>query len=263
MKILFFDIDGTIVDKRRGIEQIPETLKDELRRIKDLGHKVFICSGRPKAMIDERFKIDLFDGYILANGGYVEINNESIYEERMNYELSKEVVSLLKENHCDYMIETCDHIYVNNKNNELYEFFSKVGMEKIFSFDYDEDEALKKTIKIEINVLNEKKEIVEKALKNSFGYVINFDEHGTDNAFEIYSPTLSKAVGIQKVCDYYNVTIDDTYGFGDGVNDLDMIKLCHVGVAMGNAVESLKEIADIVCDTIENDGLTKILKDLF
>ena len=60
MKILFFDIDGTIVDKRRGIEQIPETLKDELRRIKDLGHKVFICSGRPKAMIDERYMMDIY-----------------------------------------------------------------------------------------------------------------------------------------------------------------------------------------------------------
>ena len=96
-----------------------------------------------------------------------------------------------------------------------------------------------------------------------FGYVVNYDEHGSENAFELYSPTISKAVGIQKVLEYYNLTKDDTYAFGDGINDLEMIQYCHVGVAMGNAVKELKDVADLICRRIDEDGLARILKILF
>ena len=103
----------------------------------------------------------------------------------------------------------------------------------------------------------------ENYIKNDFGYVINFEEHGSDNAFEFYSPTISKATGIQKVLDYYHLDQDDTYAFGDGENDLEMIEFCRVGVAMGNACEVLKEKANIVCKSIVDDGLEDILKILF
>ena len=67
-------------------------------------------------------------------------------------------------------------------------------------------------------------------------------------------------VGIQKVLDYYQIDKENSYGFGDGTNDIDMIQYCGVGIAMGNAVQSLKDVADIVCQSIEEDGLENILK---
>ena len=54
-----------------------------------------------------------------------------------------------------------------------------------------------------------------------------------------------------------------TYAFGDGLNDMEMIEYCEVGVAMGNAVEALKQKADLICCAIENQGLERILKILF
>ena len=63
--------------------------------------------------------------------------------------------------------------------------------------------------------------------------------------------------------DYYHLNQDDTYAFGDGENDLEMIEFCRVGVAMGNACEVLKEKANIVCRSIVDDGLEDILKILF
>ncbi len=56
--------------------------------------------------------------------------------------------------------------------------------------------------------------------------MIAYDQHGTDNAFELYSPTLSKAVGIQKVLYYYQIDKKYSYDFGDGTNDIDMIQYC-------------------------------------
>lgn len=263
MKALFFDIDGTLIDNAKGISQIPDGVQKELKRIQREGHKIFIASGRPKAMLNEIILKAGFDGYVLANGGYVEINGQSIYENRMNYQLAKQTIKLLDDLSCEYMIETAHHIYLKPSFHELHEFFSKFHQGHIFVRKFSLDDVLKRAIKIEINVLNKNKETVEQAIQNDFGYVIAYDQHGTDNAFEIYSPTLSKVIGIQKVLDYYQIEKQDSYGFGDGVNDIDMIQYCAIGVAMGNAVTSLKEVADMITDRIEDNGLENILKKLF
>ena len=263
MKVLFFDIDGTLIDSFRGIKEIPQGVLRELRRLQKLGHKVFVSSGRPRAMLDDYLLNIGFDGYILANGGYVELDGQSLFENRMDYELSLQTVTMLEKLHCDYMIETAHHVYIDKSFHELYDFFAKSGHGDMFVRDFQRDDVLKRSIKIEANVLDKDKERVISYIQNHFGYVINYDQHGTDNAFELYSPTISKAVGIQKVLEYYGLSQEDCYGFGDGVNDMEMIAYCGTGVAMGNAVQELKDIADIVCDSIENNGLEKILKELF
>ena len=133
----------------------------------------------------------------------------------------------------------------------------------MFIRDFDRNDVLKRAIKIEANVLNKDKEKVVSYIQNDFGYVICYDQHGTDNAFELYSPTVSKAVGIQKVLDHFHLSREDSYAFGDGSNDMEMIQYCGTGVAMGNAVQELKDAADIVCPSIEDNGLEIILKELF
>ena len=262
-KVLFFDIDGTLISVSNGIKEIPEGVKKELKRLQGLGHKIFVSSGRPKGMINEVIASAGFDGYILANGGHVEIDGKSIFEDRMDYELVSKAVEMLDELECEYMLETSDRIYIDPSFKVLYDFFADIGDGHIFTFEFDKEEVLHRTIKIEMNVSDKDRERVEDYIHNHFGYVINFDEHGSDNAFEMYSPTISKAVGIQKVLDYFGLSKEDSYAFGDGVNDIEMIEYCGTGVAMGNAVESLKEVADIVCLPILEDGLEKILKELF
>lgn len=132
-----------------------------------------------------------------------------------------------------------------------------------FIREFDEDEVLNRTIKIEMNVTNENRDLVISTIQKHFGFVLNYDQHGSENAFEIYSPTLSKAIGMQHILDYYGASREDTYAFGDGTNDIEMVKFAGTGVAMGNAVDSLKEVADIVCEPIQDNGLEKILKQLF
>lgn len=260
-KVLFFDVDGTLVDSYNGIPDIPEGVKRELKRIQSLGHKIFVCSGRPKAMMDNRF-VD-FDGYILANGGYVEIDGKSIFENRMDYHLCKEVVSVLKSINSAYMLETAKEIYIDYDSQELYDFFNHGVIKVNFIREFDEEEVLKRTIKIEMNVTNKNRDLVINTINQHFGFVVNYDQHGSENAFEIYSPTLSKAIGIQHVLDYYGVSKKDTYAFGDGINDIEMIRYVNCGVAMGNAVDELKAVADIVCEPINVGGLEKVLKELF
>ena len=152
-KILFFDVDGTLLDTARGIPDIPQGALYQLKRIQEQGHKIFISSGRPKAMINQYLLNVGFDGYILANGGYVEIDGQSIYEDRMDYKLCVKTVQMLEDLRCDYMLETADAIYIDPSYHELYDFFSQAGMKEMFQLDFDKDEVLKRTIKIEANVL--------------------------------------------------------------------------------------------------------------
>lgn len=262
-KVLFFDIDGTLVDTCKNIPSMSQGVKEELKRLQALGHKIFISSGRPKPMVDQQF-LDLgFDGYILMNGGYIEIEGQSIYEDRIDYHLISKTIELLEKLGCEYMIETAQHVYLDKRFNGLYNFFDHFRKADHFIREFDREAVLKKAIKVEMNVLNKDKERIEASIKKNFGYTIEFDQHGTDNSFEVYSSTISKATGIEKVLAYFGLNQEDSYAFGDGMNDIEMLKYCGVGVAMGNAVQELKDIADIVCLPIEEDGLEKILKELF
>lgn len=262
-KVLFFDIDGTLLDHRCGICRIPEEVLHELRRLQRQGHKLFISSGRPKAMLDNHLLGAGFDGYILANGAYAEIDGTVVHENRMDYELCLQTVRILDELGCGYMIETAGHIYIDRNSEELYQFFSGVGQTHLFVRDFDKAEVLRRTLKIEINVTAKDRERVESHIRSHFGYVAAFDTHGTDHAFEVYSPTVSKATGIQKVLDCLGLSRADSYAFGDGTNDIEMIQYCGTGVAMGNAVPELKAAADIICPPVDRHGMKIILEQLF
>ena len=74
---------------------------------------------------------------------------------------------------------------------------------------------------------------------------------------EIMQAGVNKSVGIHKVLEHYGADVSDTIAIGDGANDIEMLDLCGIGVAMGNAAEIVKQHADIVTDRIENDGLYK------
>ncbi len=90
--------------------------------------------------------------------------------------------------------------------------------------------------------------------------MIKNDEHGSDHCFEFYSPTISKALAIERVLNYYQIPKKQSYGFGDGDNDIEMFNYVKHSIAMGNASAEVMAAADITTDTIENDGLAKILK---
>ena len=81
-KVLFFDIDGTLLNSEL---KIPEGVKRELKRLKEAGHYLFVASGRPLAFISNQIIDAGFNGFVLCNGAHVELNHEIIYENRKSY----------------------------------------------------------------------------------------------------------------------------------------------------------------------------------
>ena len=76
---------------------------------------------------------------------------------------------------------------------------------------------------------------------------------------EISDPDVNKGNAMMDVCNYYNKTAKDCIAFGDSMNDAEIILAAGTGIAMGNADQQLKDIADMICDSCENDGIAKAL----
>lgn len=259
-KVLFFDVDGTLISPLEGISVIPDGVKEQMRRLQEKGYYLFIASGRPKAFLSPMLLDAHFDGYVLCNGAHVELNGDMIFKQPLDQDKLTSFVQLLTEKNCEYNLETEDKCYLNPKFTVLDTFFKKcaINVDKI-CYQFDLDEAITKTLKIEVKSFGEDSQLILDYVKDRF----NYDCHGTEGALEIYAKEVSKATGIQKVLDYFHLSKKDSYAFGDGLNDLEMIEYVGCGVAMGNAVEKLKEKADLVCKPIHENGLENVLKQLF
>lgn len=261
MKALFFDIDGTLIDLRRGVADVPEPVVRELRRIQGLGHKLFICSGRPYSFIGEKFRSLGFDGYVLVNGGQVEYEGAIIYEELLDTDLARAMADLHEEAGCGYAIDTAHHVFIDPSFEDVLTFLGAHDDQITRAF--DREHALRHAIKIESHPPVEARAFMTARIAADFADVVTCDDNGTDGTFEVYSPRLSKARGIHMVLEHLGIGAQDAYGFGDGINDLPMIRTCGCGVAMGNAVDEVKAAADIICGSVEDNGLAEVLAELF
>lgn len=259
-KIIFFDIDGTLIHYQGKINKIPETVIHQMNRLKKAGYLLFIASGRPFSFINHTITSYDFDGYILSNGAHVEYKNNLLFHRPIENTKAKKLVTKLKSLQCEYVIETKNKSYLDPSYKELYDFFISCDInESLLVHNFDEDLVIDEALKLEVNAGEDIRDELESYIKGKF----NYDSHGTKNAFEIYALDVTKAVGVTKVLEHFNIDSQNSYAFGDGLNDLEMLQEVGTGIAMGNAVEEVKAVADKVCGHVEEDGLAKALEKIY
>ena len=137
-KVLFFDIDGTLLNSEL---KMPEGVKRELKRLKEAGHYLFVASGRPLAFISNQIIEAGFNGFVLCNGAHVELNHEIIYENRIPYEKVNDLMKMLESVDCEYDFETVTDCYIDPSYKDFIEFFKvcDIRHEKLItSFDKEE-----------------------------------------------------------------------------------------------------------------------------
>ena len=128
-----------------------------------------------------------------------------------------------------------------------------------FCYEFDEDEIMHKTIKIEVWVKDEK----ELAYATKAYYKFAYELHPDNHSMEVYAKDVSKATGILDVLNLLHIDIQDSYCFGDGPNDVEMFETVGHPIAMGNALDIIKERAEDVCLSVLEDGVAHKLNELF
>ena len=253
-KIFFFDIDGTLCH----YNQVSPRVKKAIQDIRKQGHLCFIATGRPPTFLQKAVKEVGFDGYVFCNGAYA-INEEGIIHEiKMNDEHFKPLLDYMKDHHCEYILQTRDTNYLHPSFHRLYDFYDQIKIPVTgFVREFDEDAILDDIIKIEI--WPDTPEFGD-VLKANFPHY-TWHQYMHSN-MEIYLNGISKAWGIQQVVDYYHIDFDQTYCFGDGTNDIEMLESVANSYAMGNASDEVKAHAKYVCPSIEEDGIAVILESL-
>lgn len=254
-KAVFFDIDGTLWDEHM---QVPPGTVAAIHKLRENGHYAFICSGRSRASIqaEELLSNIGFDGILAACGTYIEYRGGVVFERTLSDAELCELTGcfkrqgqplILEGKRCLYgdMEYFSGNRYILNLKKSLGDGFVPLAANE---GNYDANKATSYFDGGDI-------EQVKQELADSFDLIFH-----TAKVFEIVPKGYSKASGIRWICDYLKVPYENTFAFGDSINDIEMLSYVRHGIAMGNATDVAKKSAEYVTADIWDDGILKGLK---
>lgn len=263
-KLIFLDIDGTLTEP--GTNVPPESALKAIRIAQSLGHKIFLCTGRNLAMLSPLLQYG-FDGVIGSAGGYITYGDQVIYDCPMTKQQLDLSMTVLKENGVFRTLECADGSYTDT---EFRDFLKKHDTTGANSELIRWREQLEQSLNIlpmqeyhgqpayKIVFMSPSMEAMKhpiEQLSDEFQVCIqDADSFGIVNG-ELINRKFDKGRGVIRVCEALGVDRLDTIGFGDSMNDIEMIETTGYSVVMANGNDALKEKADYVCPSVTEDGL--------
>jgi Cof subfamily protein (haloacid dehalogenase superfamily) len=251
-KIVFFDIDGTLLDHEKNL---PESTKKAIKMLKQNGVFVAIATGRAPFMFEGlRKELDI-DSYVSFNGQFVVFENEVIYENPLKEaDLHRFLQDTSKNNH--------PLIFMSDKTMKAtvqHHPFIEISMGSL-KFAHPEQDAYffqNRNMYQALLFCEEKEEEQYSSQYPNFDF-IRWHSYSVD----VLPRGGSKAAGIKKMIERLGFKLEDVYAFGDGLNDLEMLSAVGTGVAMGNGVPEAKKLANLVTNDVSDNGIWNGLKQL-
>lgn len=250
IKAIFFDIDGTLVSFQS--HQIPQSTFQVLHQLKEKGIKLFIATGRGKDGLDVLNDFP-FDGYITLNGQYCYTKEQLIYENTIKKEDLQALLDHLKQRPfpCGFTEE--DTKYFNMRDERV---------DEIHRITHNDDHPAGDCSQVIHHKVYQcmcfVDEQEEKEILNVMPHCISARWHPL---FCDISPLGgTKQNGIDQFLKFYDIDLSETMAFGDGGNDIQMLQHVALSVAMGNANDEVKALADYVTETVDNEGILKAIQ---
>ena len=253
IKIAFFDVDGTLVDMEKKV--ITPTMIETLKRLKENGIILCMATGRGPYLVPSFPGID-FDVFLSYNASYCYTKDEVIFSNPIPTEDVKAIVENAAGIHRPVFLAGVEGGGANGCDKDLADYFaiakSKVNILDNFTFEKLMD---KKVYQMMVGCY---KEEYADILKDVDGARITA---WWTRAADITPANGNKGVGVRKILDYYHLEKENAIAFGDGTNDIEMLEAVGTGVAMGNATDDVKAVADVICGHVAEDGIYHYCKE--
>lgn len=242
-KVLLFDLDGTLLRDNKTISA--RTLQ-ALKACRERGILIGLATSRSEARSKEYIEMIDPEVLILSGGAVVKYKKEYIFIDAFSSEEASKMIHLAKEicgSDCGLTMDTLHEHYSNSEKHlgsiySKFEDFNEIGL------------------KLCVEVADEEKaEILAKKLE-----AYDCSRFSGENWYKFTKKTSTKENAIQKLSEASGILTEEMAGFGDDHVDLGMIELCGLGVAMGNSIDPIKQAADIVIGSNEEDGIAEFLE---
>lgn len=252
IKAIFFDVDGTLVSFKT--HAVPPSTRDSIRLLQEKGIKVFIATGRRLAAINNVGDLT-FDGYITLNGGYcLAGRDEVIYKHRIDAE---DIEGLLH-----YQETVADFPAAIVQDQDIFMNYRDEAVDEIFDLLNFPPPPMRPLREVAANPVYQVIAFFREQQEEQIMAAMPHSESTRWNPLfsDVVPKGSSKSVGIDKVCAHFGIALEETMAFGDGGNDIQMLRHVALGVAMGNAEEDVKAAADYVTTSVDDDGIFNALK---
>lgn len=261
IKAVFLDIDGTLTNSNK---EISEYTKLKIKEIRDKDIHVVLCSGRSNRDVCKYSKESFASQYAISSNGaqvYDYKANDNLYKDSLKYADIKNIWDYCDKNNLELVLNGKDKQYGNKVFcSDMYKNKTIIDVEKlegitiyqviINSNHYYEMQECESYIKLNENlkIANYSREYISKNTESKEPYYIFVNNKFVD-----------KGMAINKFLTAMNIKKEETICFGDRINDISMFKNCGHTVAMKNADEALKEIADYITLSNDEDGVADFL----
>lgn len=246
--IVSFDMDMTLLD--HADYRIPDSAQEAIRRLRER-YYIVIATGRD---MDSKFSAGLEelvepDAVIHLNGTKITVGEQVIYEHHMNPDLARRLLQFAKGKEFAIGITNGeDDYFVNPEYVVRHDIVRWGASERNFQ---DPEKLFSMAIRTLVYIGHEEGvRLVEEAFPE-----VKLPMFSSREGADVIEKAASKSEGLKRLCAYYGVPMSDTVAFGDSMNDYEIVRDAGIGIAMGNSVERLKQVADYVTTPIGDHGV--------
>jgi Cof subfamily protein (haloacid dehalogenase superfamily) len=271
-RIAFLDVDGTIIDSGEVIA--PSTI-EAVRMARANGHLVYLSTGRASVEIFPKIRDIGFDGAVSAGGGFAEIGDDLVISRTMPEDAVARMVGFYEESGYDFYLQSFDELFPSPGVRRRFATYlqddqerrgeTRTDLESVT--DDDEHPALRAFSDVRpLSYSGIAKSVflagdltafdrVSQALGGEFHVITGTIPHMGRGSGEVTLDGVNKGTTILMLLELLGLDAASAIGIGDSTNDIEMLQLCGVGIAMGNATDAVKAHADEVTTSVLDDGV--------
>lgn len=265
-KILFIDVDGTLVDYENNL---PKTAVSAIRQARENGHRVYICTGRSRAEVYAPLWDIGLDGMIGGNGSYVEDHETVVFHQHITAEQCHHIVDWLQGRGLEFYLESNNGLFASRNfrvrgQKTMQEYTRRKGrdhadtitVEDCFPEMIWDGEVYRADVNKVSFILDSYADYLAAVQEFPDLQVGTWGGKGEVALFgDLGVKDISKRTAIEQLLRYLDAKQEDTIAFGDAKIDIPMLEYCSYGVAMGSGGEEIKAMADYVTSGVDEDGL--------